>query len=138
VNYLYSFKYRIFTHAILIVVVLVTTIVLVILIIANKKLNISGLVSPYKGYYVIGLIVLVWVILQVIIGILQRVSLGYAYVNPYTIYMIWKMHKYSGIILILLGKTNVILGWAIKWRAVDIAITSSIMGLSLTFLLIYI
>jgi hypothetical protein len=138
VKYLYSFRYRILTYAILMFVVLVATIVLVILIIANKKPKISKLASPFKAHYVIGLIVLAWVALHVIIGILHRVLLRYTGVNPYTIRLLRKMDKYSCIILILLGKTNVILGWAIKGSVVGLAVASSIMSLSLILLLVYI
>ena len=113
VKYLYSFKYRMIVHGVLMFLTMVGTIVLVALIINEVKPKYSEQDnSRFKAHYVIGLMVLAWVILQCLVGILQRVLLCFI-INPFIIYALRKFHLYSGIILILLGKANVIIGWAI-------------------------
>ena len=81
--------------------------------------------------------VLAWVILQCLVGILQRVLLCFI-INPFIIYALRKFHLYSGIILILLGKANVIIGWAMEHSTVGLAVVCSIMGVSLLLLVSYI
>lgn len=137
VKYLYSFRYRILVHGFLMFLAMAGTIVLVALIIHENQPKISEQSSPIRAHYVIGLIVLAWVILQCLLGILQRILLCYV-VNPFIIYAMRKIHLYSGIILILLGKANVVLGWAMESSTVGLAVCCSIMGVSLLLLMLFI
>lgn len=137
VKYLYRFRYRVIVHAILMILTTVGTIVLVALIIENKRPRIGELQSTYRAHYVMGLIVLGWVIFQCLMGALQWILLCFI-VHPYIIFLLRKIHMYSGIVLVLLGKATVVVGWAMKGSAVGLAVTCSIMGVSLILLLLYI
>jgi len=137
-KYVYSFKWRIFAHVFLMVLALVGTIVLVSLIIADKQPHIDRLSKPYGAHYVLGVIILAWVILQCLVGMIQRILLRYPKVNPYAIMLFRKIHLYSGYVLILLGKANVIIGWAMKGNFAGLAVCCTATLLSLGAVLMYI
>lgn len=113
VKYIYKFKHRVLVHGLLMALVMVGTIIVVSLMIQEKQPGKKSLIPPHRAHYIIGVIVLAWVVLQCIIGLAQRVLLCLS-VNPHCIVFIRKVHRYSGILLALLGKTNVIVGWAMK------------------------
>ena len=105
--------------------------------IQDRHPNIGSLSTPYRAHYVIGLIVLAWVILQCLMGILQRILLC-CIINPNIIYLMRKIHLYSGIILVLLGKVNVVIGWAMTSSMAGLAVSCAFMAVSLVLLLLYI
>ena len=138
IKYAYSFKWRIFTHVFLMVLVLVGTVVLISLIIADKQPNIGLLPKSYGAHYIIGLIILGVVILQCLAGAIQRIALRYPKFNPSVITIFRKIHLYSGYGLIIAGKVNVIIGWAMKGKFVGLAICSIFTMVSLGVLILYI
>lgn len=136
VKYLYNFRYRIIVHAALMTLTMVGTIVLIVLVIQNNN-DTGSLTGSSEAHYVIGIIVLAWVVAQVLMGVLLRVLL-YFIINPMIIFVLRKVHMYSGIVLILLGKVNVIIGWAMKGSAVGLGVCCAFMAVFIILLLLYI
>ena len=112
--------------------------VLVALIIKEKQPNIELLSKPYGAHYVIGVMVLAWVILQCAVGAVQRILLIPSKVNPTLIMTLRHTHLYSGYVLIILGKVNVIIGWAMKGSFAGLAVCLVAAMISLGGLVMYI
>lgn len=85
-----------------------------------------------------GLMVLGWVGLQVLSGMLQGLVFFSSKANPAIHYFLNRFHLYSGIILLILAKTNVIIGWIAQKSTAGLVITAVAMAICLIILLSYI
>lgn len=135
-KYVYSFKWRIFWHAFLLTVVLLGTVVLLAIIIAEKQPKVETLPTTKGAHYVMGLMVLGWVILQCVVGAAMRLMQSYDRTSPAKIMICRKLHLYSGYVLLLLGKVNVMIGWAMKGNIVGLSVSLPIATLSFGLIVI--
>lgn len=130
IKYFTYFRWRIWVHAILMTVVLLITIVFVFKVLDDNN-TLSSLSKKKRAHKFIGVLILAWVMLQVLSGILQGIVFFTKKANPCFLYYMKKFHLYSGIVLMLLGKGNVILGWIMQKNTAGLFVTIVIMVLSL-------
>lgn len=128
IKYLYKLKYRIWMHGALMLLCMGGSIALIVILIAKNKPKLSQLGSDTRAHYVIGIMVLAWVCAQALLGTILQLLLCNKNVPPWFITILRKSHSYSGVILIVLGKVDVILGWAMKSKAVGLGVCCGIGG----------
>lgn len=104
------------------------TIALTVILIAKNKPKLSELGSDTRAHYVIGIMVLAWVCAQCLLGFILQVLLCFKNVPTWFITILRRSHSYSGVILIVLGKVDVILGWAMKSKGVGLGVSCGIGG----------
>ena len=85
-----------------------------------------------------GIMVLAWVCAQVLAGILLRVSYCIAGLHPIIVLYLRRAHFYSGYILLMLAKANIIVGWAMESSTVGLAVSIPIMAMIVGIVAMYI
>lgn len=124
-------------HGALMTTVFITTIISII-VIYDGDLKTPDMTSDVLSHYLLGVVVGVWVILHFSTGILQAYSLKSNKSLPNSVKLVKKIHKISGIILIILGKYNVLSGWYVQQNTIGFNATLISMAVSLTALILFI
>jgi hypothetical protein len=91
-------------------------------------------------HFVIGIIILVWIILQLLFGFINKYLQRSKYISPKIVSMSRIIHKYSGYVMVLLCKTECIIGWKVYLSAlgfkliiIEVAISLSIISFLIIF-----
>lgn len=125
VRYIYTFKYRVAAHVCLMLATVIGSIAVMAAMINLRAPKIEAITtSDRRAHVVIGYIALAWVILQFILGVVSRVIIGNPYSNPRNVLISRRIHRYSGYLLIILCKVNVLIGWGMNsvWTAFGVMI----------------
>ncbi len=138
VKYIYTFKYRVVAHGILMTLAVIGSLAVISKIIDEKKPKIEELESTsVKAHFVIGVIILSWICLQLIVGVISNIVLKVPTANPKIIVFLRKSHRISGYVLMLLCKANVILGWVMEDIVVAIGVVCAEIGLVMILNVVY-
>jgi hypothetical protein len=113
-KHLYSVKYRLLIHGVLMgFVVILSLCIMAAMIILRNAIVPSITQMDFQAHVVIVYITIVWMSLQLIIGLASRIMQANTETNPVTLLWVRRVHRYSGYSLMLLCKINVILWWAL-------------------------
>jgi hypothetical protein len=138
VRYLYSFKYRVVTHIILMVTAVAASIAVMAAMINIKSPNVNTITtSDRKAHVIIGYIALAWVIAQFLLGVATRVVQNNPLSSPLSVLVFRRLHRYSGYLLILLCKANVLIGWGMNSLWIAFGVVFGDIALILLLFLIY-
>jgi len=138
VRYLYTFRYRVAVHIILMVTAVAASIAVMAAMINLKTPNVEAITtSERRSHVVIGYIVLAWVLAQVLVGIVNRLFQGNPFSSPPKVLLLRRIHRYSGYLLILLCKVNVLIGWGMNSQWIAFGVLFADIALILSLFLVY-
>jgi hypothetical protein len=107
---IYKFKpYAVYVHALLGLFVGLTTLFTALPILINEGIPVEEDESYEQRHFIIGLVAIILILLQLLLGILSKVLQIISWSHPYLIYFSNIIHKYLGYGLIILCKVQVFL-----------------------------
>lgn len=138
VRYIYTFRYRVAVHIILMVAAVVGSIAVMAAMINIKSPKVEAITtSDRRAHVVIGYIVLAWVLAQLLLGIATRFFQSNPFTSPPKVLLLRRIHRYSGYLLILVCKINVLIGWGMNSQWAAFGVMFADIALILALFLVY-
>jgi len=134
VRFLYTFKHRVLVHAVLMTCAVTASLAVMAAMIYLTNPNPSIVANPDRiAHVATGYIVMAWMILQLILGVINRIICGSSNSSPTAVLIMRRIHRYSGYVLVLICKANAIIGWAMnsQWIALGVVVGDILLILAL-------
>jgi len=93
--------------------------------------------ADYRAHIIISYITLPWMILQLIIGFVSSIMQSSDTLNPKMLLTVRAIHRYSGYLLLILCKANVVLGWAANNQQIAVGVVVADIMLILGLAILY-
>lgn len=137
-KHLYTVKYRILVHIILMCfAVFMSYAIMAAMIITRNAIVPELKQADFQAHVVIVYITIVWMSLQLIVGVVSRIFQASVFSNPVTLFWIRRVHRWSGYALMILCKINVILWWALTNYQIALGIIIADIVLILVLVAVY-